>query len=131
MAHIEPDKERPVNFDKPLIREDLRSAIAANTAESPREKYLRLFKEYTSTMFEITSKKNNDYGGVEDPFKNFREFGSYGIVVRMGDKWARIKTALVEKRALQVVDETINDTILDLANYCVILLCYRKMNKEQ
>src|ERR1017187_6655281 len=37
-----------------------------------REMYLREFRALTSKMLAITTKKNNDYGGANDPFKNFR-----------------------------------------------------------
>jgi len=91
-----------------------------------REDYLREFKKLTEKMLEITTKKNNDYGGTSDPFKNFRAFEELGILVRMSDKFARLKTALVEKREFEVKDETIEDTALDLANYALLLICYRR-----
>ena len=49
----------------------------------------------------------------------------------MSDKWARIKSALHEKCELEVKDELIEDTLLDLANYCILLLCWRKANKKK
>lgn len=91
-----------------------------------RERYLSEFKTLTAKMLEITTKKNNDYGGTSDPFKNFRSFEELGILVRMSDKFARLRTAIVEKRAFEVVDESVEDTCLDLANYALLLLCYRR-----
>lgn len=93
-----------------------------------REDYMEEFKKITDEMVELTRKKNNDYGGETDPWKNFREFGELGIIVRMSDKWARIKSALFEKRHLQVADETVEDTIKDLAVYSIILLIWRRVN---
>jgi hypothetical protein len=91
-----------------------------------RERYLEEFQVLTAKMLEITTKKNNDYGGSTDPFKNFRTFEELGILVRMSDKFARLQTALVEKRGFQVSDESVEDTCLDLANYALLLLCYRR-----
>ena len=91
-----------------------------------RERYLEEFRSLTAKMLEITTKKNNDYGGASDPFKNFRAFEELGILVRMSDKFARLRTALVEKRELQVSDESVEDTALDLANYALLLICYRR-----
>ena len=91
-----------------------------------REQYLREFKTLTAKMLEITTKKNNDYGGANDPFKNFRTFGELGILVRMSDKFARLQTAIQEKRAFEVDDESLEDTYLDLANYALLGLCYRR-----
>lgn len=92
-----------------------------------REEYLAEFKAVTDKMLSITTAKNNDYGGADDPFKNFREFGELGFLVRMSDKFARLKTAIVEKRKFEV-DESLEDTTIDLANYCLLLLCYMKAN---
>lgn len=91
-----------------------------------REQYIQEFKALTARMLDITTKKNNDYGGATDPFKNFRAFEELGILVRMSDKFARLRTALVEKREFMVSDESIEDTCIDLANYALLLLCYRK-----
>lgn len=90
-----------------------------------REEYLNDFKQCTTRMLEITTKKNNDYGGTADPFKNFREFGALGILVRMSDKFARLRTAIEEQRKFEV-DESIEDTAIDLANYSLLLLGYLK-----
>lgn len=94
------------------------------TMQMSRDTYINRFKKICDDMVELTTKKNNDYGGETDAWKNFREFGKLGILVRMSDKWARIKTALVEKRDLQVVTETVLDTIRDLAVYCIILIIW-------
>jgi len=95
-----------------------------------RDELLREFKRLTDQMYSITQVKNNDYGSTEDPLANFSEFGEFGFLVRMSDKWKRIKTALYEKRELAVRDETVEDTLLDLANYCVLLLCWRRAQQN-
>ena len=91
-----------------------------------RDDYLEDFKAVTNEMLELTTIKNHDYGGHTDPFANFREFGQFGILVRLSDKWKRIKTALWEKREFAVVEETVEDTIKDLAVYAIILLIWRR-----
>ncbi len=76
---------------------------------------------------DIMVAKNHDYrGGTGDPFANFRgstTFGIHpavGILLRMQDKQMRIKT-FVEKNALMVKGEGIDDAILDIINYAVLL----------
>jgi hypothetical protein len=91
-----------------------------------RKDYQTTFRECLEKMWEITSKKNSDYANEEDPFRNFREFGELGFLVRMSDKFARLKSAIVEKKDMQVSDETVEDTLLDLANYAVLLICWRR-----
>lgn len=82
----------------------------------------------------LLQKKNADYSGQDDPFKNFRLCEAMGLVsvergllVRMLDKIGRIST-LIKNNSPQV-DESIEDTLVDLINYAAILITYRK-NKE-
>ena len=45
---------------------------------------------------------------------------------RMSDKFARLRTALYDRKDMAVSDETVEDTVLDLATYAVLLLAYRR-----
>ena len=54
---------------------------------------------------------------------NIAEDGLPGIVVRLGDKVARLKT--LQRGAGEAVDESIEDTLMDVANYAIIALMYR------
>lgn len=77
--------------------------------------------------------KNQDYGANDDPFRNFRAFGSFGILVRLSDKLARILT-YTERGELTVKDESVTDTVLDAINYLILFEGYRldqaeKLNK--
>lgn len=86
-----------------------------------KEEYMKFHQECCNAMVEITKKKNSDYSGTgNDPFKNFRRRGTYGFLVRMDDKLARIESFL-EKGSYEVKDESFMDTCLDLANYAVLL----------
>lgn len=96
-----------------------------------REDYGKAFNDVTGQMYRLTMAKNNDYGGETDAWKNFREFGLKGIVVRMSDKWSRIKTALWEERTYKVLTETILDTLMDLAVYCVIAIIWIKYEEAK
>jgi len=73
----------------------------------------------------IHDKKGHDYGG-DDPIAGFRDFGWRGIVVRIGDKYHRLKTFVQREikgaASLRVSDETIRDTIQDLAAYAILAL---------
>ncbi len=53
-------------------------------------------------------------------------FGELGILVRMSDKMARLKSALHDHKEMAVSEETVEDTILDLATYAILLLSYRR-----
>lgn len=86
-------------------------------------------------MLEIAEAKNHDYGGKDsNPFANFMAVehlgaasAETGIAVRMTDKLSRIITLL--NNEAKVNDESITDTLLDLANYALILkalISYKK-----
>lgn len=77
-----------------------------------------IFKDILNKMYEIYEKKNADYG---DSFsKTFDEFGLTASAIRINDKTERFKKLI--KQEAQVQDESIKDTLLDLANYAVLTL---------
>lgn len=69
---------------------------------------------------QMRTNKNHDYAGAIDAFTNFRTFGSFGVLVRISDKFSRLKT-FYEQKELKVHDETISDTMNDLINYAIFL----------
>ena len=81
--------------------------------------------------------KNAGYSGVgaADPWANFREAEHFGIsafkgcLVRMSDKFIRIANLTKNPDADQV-NEPVTDTLLDLANYCLIAICLWEEAKE-
>lgn len=99
--------------------------------------YLRDFKTITDLMYQTTERKNSDYtGDVTDPFKNFRMIEDMGvcsveagIVTRLTDKLMRM-SGFVKNGVLQVQDEKIEDTAIDLAVYSIIFALYIKNKKE-
>ncbi len=89
-------------------------------------------------MIEITVAKNADYTGSSgDPFANFRTIELLGVasveagfITRITDKLRRICT-FVQKGILLVKEESVEDTLIDLANYCALLAGYLKEKREQ
>lgn len=89
--------------------------------------------EYCETMLATIAKKNADYAGGH-PFKNFllpEQLGlasaEVGILVRMTDKLARVSTLIDKDPA--VVEESVDDTLTDLAAYALILRALRQWRK--
>lgn len=70
-----------------------------------------------SELNETYRKKNNDYGNSFK--KSYDEFGIVSAVVRMTDKMERLK-ALTTGVDNLVKEESVEDTILDLANYAIM-----------
>lgn len=74
-------------------------------------------KEICNKLNETYRKKNTDYG---DSFgAMFRELGIITAVIRIGDKFNRLKTLAIKESA-EVNDESLKDTLLDMANYCIM-----------
>ena len=83
-----------------------------------KNKYIR-HKEICEDLNTIYISKNAAYG---DSFgKTFQELGIISAVTRMQDKFNRIK-ALVTGAENSVTDERLQDTLTDLANYCIMTL---------
>ena len=64
---------------------------------------------------ELFTKKNRDYG---DSFANY---GSVGVIVRMGDKINRL-TSITKSGVTMVETESIRDTLIDLHNYAAMAI---------
>jgi len=88
-----------------------------------REKLYSLHNETCKQSLELMKSKNQDYACADDPYRNFRMFGQLGILVRMSDKLARLRT-FDERKMLNVSDESIKDTVQDLINYSILYLGY-------
>lgn len=84
------------------------------------------FKEICKSMIATYVKKNADYGSSFD--KSLDKFGIVAAVVRIGDKMNRIES-LATKKA-QVTDESIRDTLMDMANYCVMTVMWLDNQKK-
>lgn len=84
-----------------------------------------MYQEIQKTAYELAKRKNADYG--TDSLKNF---GELGCLIRMHDKVNRLRTLLTTSKA-QVLDESIEDTCLDIINYSVYLILLKKKMLEQ
>ena len=82
-----------------------------------------------NNLAETYKNKNNDYGNsVADTYK---KFGDISFLVRITDKYNRLMTLCNPNAPEQKVkDEKIDDTILDLANYCLLWLVEREYKNQ-
>lgn len=98
------------------------------------QSYLDLLQK----MVDLHINKNAGYSPGEDPWANFRmaedlhclncgtPFTAWqGALIRGGDKWARV-IALANNPDADQVGESIEDTLLDLASYALIVLDLKK-----
>lgn len=89
-----------------------------------RGELLGLHTQLSSEALALMEKKNADYGASNDPFRNFHMFGGLGILVRLSDKIARLRS-FEERGKFEVTDEGLKDTCLDLLNYAILYYSYK------
>lgn len=91
---------------------------------SARDRLYGAHEAICKSAYELMLKKNADYANGDDPYRNFRMFGGLGILVRLSDKIARLRS-YEERGRFSVEDEGLIDTVRDLVNYAVIYFQYK------
>ncbi len=91
---------------------------------------LKKIGTHTDICSELTAlyeRKNHDYG---DSFgKSFKEYGMAMPCIRLEDKLNRLK-ALTRSGNQKVSDESIDDTLMDLANYAIMTIVERRLEEH-
>lgn len=80
------------------------------------------------TLTSIYRQKNHDYG---DSFAKVREVVHNSVLVRLMDKLERLKTLMGKGEQAQVIDEGVDDTLMDMANYCIMELIERQFERQE
>ena len=83
------------------------------------------FNSLLDQIKDTHEKKNHDYGNSFA--KSMDEFGMPAAAIRLSDKLNRFK-ALINSEA-KVKDESIEDTLLDMASYAIMTVEYLKKKK--
>ena len=77
--------------------------------------WLKKYEDIHEIAITLFKEKNADYGDA------FAEYGTIGVLVRIGDKIKRLQT--IEHNVITMVkDEKMRDTLLDLHNYAAMAL---------
>lgn len=93
------------------------------------------FNDLLDKMQKIMINKGSDYGDKKTCLANLEAVKDIGIspfvgvVIRLMDKFNRIKTFMV-KGHLKVEDESINDTLIDISIYCLLAIILRRGEKK-
>ena len=85
------------------------------------------FRKITDEMNALYERKNHDYGNSFSD--TFEKLGSVSAVTRMCDKMNRI-ISLVSTKEQKVNDESLRDTLIDIANYAVMTIMELDKRKE-
>lgn len=84
--------------------------------------------EICSSLNQLYERKNKDYG---DSFaKSFNEYGMTMSCIRLEDKLNRLKALTVRNQSQQVSDESVTDTLMDLANYAIMTIIELQIKEE-
>lgn len=83
-------------------------------------------KQILEELHEIYKKKNADYGNSFG--ETYQKLGILSAATRINDKNNRF-TSLAVKGTQEVKDESIDDTLMDMANYCIMTLMERRRGK--
>ena len=75
------------------------------------------FKQIVANMARVYEAKNKDYGNSFD--KSIDKYGYVSFFVRSNDKIERAESIITSGKA-EVKDESIMDTLLDNAVYCIM-----------
>lgn len=98
------------------------------SAETYNDQLVREHKELTTYLSSLYELKNKKYG---DSFgKSIRKRGLVSAIVRMEDKWNRLDNLATNKEDGSDTDESLQDTLLDLANYCIMTVMELNHAKE-
>lgn len=84
-----------------------------------------LHAEICAELTDTYMAKNHDYG---DSFARIRERYPQAIMIRLWDKLLRLETLLFGEKA--AVNESIEDTLKDMANYAIMELVERQIDRE-
>jgi hypothetical protein len=77
----------------------------------------------------IYDKKNRDYG---DSFHaSWTDYGITMAAIRLGDKYNRLKNLTSGKSVPNVADESVRDTLMDLANYAIMTVMELDADDQQ
>ena len=111
------------------VPEEEGSALQPNRLRNPR------FHELLQRMAEVHDAKSADYASDDDHLTNLRACEKFGVpawkgaLIRLSDKWSRIEQ-LVSGKKPRVKDEAIEDTLLDFANYALLIIVLREEAKQ-
>ena len=84
-------------------------------------------KEICNELNYVYARKNHDYGNSFG--ETFDKLGIISAVTRISDKYNRLVSLCTKpEEERKVKDESITDTLLDMANYCIMTVI--EMHKE-
>lgn len=114
-------KSRTIFKDLTEARKDVEEHLSK---EGEKEKYS--YTNILKRMDDTHTRKNNDYGDAA--YQGYKKYGPAYFLVQLHNKLSRLESLTIGNKTQMVKDESIDDTLLDLANYSVMYLESRHRN---
>lgn len=111
--------------DDTMIKPDTDGVV--NKEIKPKENMDNLV-DHAGICAELTNtyrKKNADYGNSFS--RAVEKYGLISALTRISDKFNRLESLILHKEQ-EVKDESVQDTLLDLANYCIMTVIEIRKN---
>lgn len=131
-AKCHPEDTFDFNVGRKIVKErmgfdpDAGDEVDSNLSEQDKEAAMSLLHHFSlaNELHKTWQQKNKAYG---DSFsKSVEKYGLSSALTRMSDKWNRIEN-LIMKSDTNVGDEPLRDSLMDLANYCLMtVMCIEK-----
>jgi hypothetical protein len=107
--------------------------------ETPQESYLKFHKNLCDVVRELSRVKQDDYCDLSDTTDQYSVFGNFMNPEKMGvadcqtvlmcrliDKFTRLVNC-TNKGECGVADEALDDTLMDMMNFLVLISYYRSL----
>ena len=109
------------------LKESYKSVENMENIKCKAQSYVDYFDDILKEMSEVHQRKNADYGN--NFHKRYEKYGFLTALLRLTDKMERLEN-IYEKGEIQVKDESVEDTLLDLANYAVMTIVELRNKKK-
>lgn len=90
---------------------------------------LGIYQHILRNLEDTYKAKDNDYGNSVG--YTYKKYGDVSFLVRITDKFNRMESLTDPEHNITVKDEKLEDTILDLANYCLLWLVEKEYKKQK
>lgn len=85
--------------------------------------------EMVTALNKLYAEKNHDYGNSFG--ETYQKLGIISALTRISDKYNRLVSLVTKpEEERKVKDESIQDTLLDLSNYCIMTVIEMEAEKE-
>jgi hypothetical protein len=93
------------------------------------EQEIAFVKDHAEMLVETFARKRADYGPTTT--ETFEKFGPVSMLIRMHDKLGRLDNLIGNGGVSTANYESVEDTLVDLANYCLIALLEIEKDKAR